>query len=379
MTSKNSVLILTSHYFPNVGGVETHLSDLTKALVKRKWKVVVATYKPLARRIKTKTYEVNGGLKIYRMPWPGFNFVYKLWRYPFLEFIYLFPGLFIIAGVALVLNREISVIHAQGLAPAVVGLLWAKATRRKVIMSTHNLYFFPKDGMYVNFSRFVLSRLSVLALSDQSAQEIKDIGVPYERVSRYRYWLDLNMFKPIKKEKARKVLNIKGKFVCFFVGRMIETKGVLVLLGAAKKTKDITFIFAGLGPLSSDVERAVEKNKNIFYVGPISSDLVRNYMSAADVVAVPSLVDEGYGRVAMEALATGTPVLAAKKGGLSEVVTSEVGLLIKPTSEEYIKYLKYLSNHPKELIRLASKTRSYARRKFSEKNVEDIISQYKIK
>lgn len=49
MSSKKAVLILTSHFRPNVGGVETHLSDLTLALTKRRWKTIVATYKPLAR------------------------------------------------------------------------------------------------------------------------------------------------------------------------------------------------------------------------------------------------------------------------------------------------------------------------------------------
>lgn len=376
MSSKNSVLILTSHFFPNVGGVETHLSDLTKALTKRKWKVVVATYKPLARRINAKTYEEKGLLTIYRMSWPGFNFVYKLWEHPFLEFVYLFPGLFIVSGVSLLLNPDISVIHAQGLAPAVVGLVWGKIFNKKIIMSTHNLYFFPKSGIYVNFSRFILSRMYVLALSDQSAEEIKSIGVPSARIRRYYYWLDLNIFKPIKKEKAREILNIKGKFVCFFVGRMIETKGVLVLLKAAQKVSKITFIFAGLGPLASEVEKATKKYSNIFYVGPISPETVRTYMSASDVVAVPSLVDEGFGRVAMEALACGTPVLAAKKGGLSEAVLPTVGLLIDPTANEYVKNLKYLSKNPKILASLARKTRRYATKKFSENNVDDIISVY---
>ena len=99
-------------------------------------------------------------------------------------------------------------------------------------------------------------------------------------------------------------------------------------------------------------------------------------MSASDFVAVPSTVDEGYGRVAMEALACGTPVFAANKGGLNEVVTKDVGLLVNPNPKDYNNAVKFALTNRKILSNLAKNTRRYALRYFGEKNVEKIIDSY---
>jgi len=371
------VLIVASHFYPNFGGVETHLDDLVRVLAKRGWKVVVATYKPLARNIKAPFFEMSKNLKIYRMPWIGFNIVHRLTPYPVLEFLYLFPGLFIITAISLFLNLNIKVIHAQGLVPTVVSLIWGRILSKKVISSTHNLYFFPKYGLYTMFSKFIFSKVDVtLCLSKGSQLELQKIGVSKKKLAPFRYWLNLGLFRIESKEVLKKELNLTNKFVAFFVGRIIETKGVKVILEVAKKLPRVTFLFGGEGPLSESVKKAASKNKNIIYLGYISQGQVKKYMNTSDIVLVPSLVDEGYGRVAMEAIACGTPVLAARRGGLSEVVDSSVGILIEPTAKEYSKWLTYFSKSPSKLQDLAKNTRTYALKNFSEKNVKKIIDAY---
>lgn len=378
MSRKDKVLIVASHFTPNVGGVETHLSGLVEALIRRKWEVIVSTYVPLARSVRVSLFEKRRNLRIYRMPWIGFNIVHKLTPYPFLEFLYLSPGLFLITSLALLLNPDITVLHAQGLVPAVVALILARLTGKKIIMSTHNLYFFPKSGLYTSFTRLVLSSVDkVLCLSDQSLEEIAEIGVPREKLKPFRYWLNLHLFKPLNKKSAKDKTGLSGKFVAFFLGRLIETKGAKVILNASKITSGITYVFAGLGPLAREVEKMQKRNKNIIFLGPVSPEKVRLYMNATDVVVVPSLVDEGYGRVAMEAIACGTPVLSAKRGGLSEVVNPKVGVLIEPTAEQYGKWLMYFKRNQKKLVYLGRNTRGYALVNFSEKNVEKIIESYK--
>jgi glycosyltransferase involved in cell wall biosynthesis len=378
MSKQKSVLVLASHYSPNIGGVETHLSDLVTALRKKNWNVYVATYKPLAISKKAKIYEKSDKLTVYRFPWIGFNIVHKLTPYPPLEFLYLFPGLFLLAGFVLFLNPNLKTIHAQGLVPGVIGLIWAKLLGKRIIMSTHNLYFFPKTGLYRTFSNWVLSAMDyILCLSNQSAEEIKSIGVPSSKVKPYRYWLDLNLFKKVSKDKAKKDLKINGKMI-FFVGRLIETKGVKILLELAKQKLflKINFVFAGVGPLSNEIVVSKKKSSNIQYVGPLRPEQVKLYMNAADLVAVPSLVDEGYGRVAMEAIACGTPVLAANRGGLDEAVSAEVGMLAQPDTEEFGKALHLLINNPKKLANLSAATERYAKKNFSEENVQMITSYY---
>lgn len=380
MEIKNkSVLIVASHFAPNFGGVETHLNDLVPALIRRKWSVFVATYKPLARNVQTPIIEKRRGAVIYRMPWLGFNIVHMLTPYPALEFLYLFPGLFIMSGATLMFHRSIGVIHAQGLVPTVISVIWGRIFNRKVIVSTHNLYFFPKSGIYRNFSRFIFSQADeILCLSKQSEAEMVSIGVPKKKVKPFRYWLNLDLFKKENKLLVRKKLKLEDRFSAFFVGRLIETKGVLVLLETAKRKecKNINFLIGGDGPLAGRIKSFSLKHPNVKYLGYLSQDMVMNYMNASDIVVVPSLVDEGYGRVAMEAISCGRPVLAAKRGGLSEVVSSKVGVLIEPNSTEYAKHLSYFKRNPTKLEKLSKNTRRYALENFSEKNVKRIISAY---
>ena len=97
INKKQTVLIITSHYPPNFGGVESHLQALVSGLIKSSWKVLISTYQPLASMVQAPYFENSKGVSVYRFPWLGFNIVHKLTHYPLLEFLYLFPGLFIIS------------------------------------------------------------------------------------------------------------------------------------------------------------------------------------------------------------------------------------------------------------------------------------------
>lgn len=382
MSKAKKVLIVTSHYTPNIGGVETHLNDLVSALNEHKWRVIVATYQPLAKRTLAPFFEDSSKLTVYRFPWLGFNIVHKLTNYPIFEFLYLFPGLFLITGWSLYRNKDIMAIHAQGLVPAVVSLFWSKVFSKRIIVSTHNLYFFPKSGFYKQFSKFVFSNVDVvLTLSMASQHEVEALGVPKNKILPFRYWLNLKMFKPGSRRKARKEVGIDDReFVVFFIGRLIKTKGVNVILKTAEKLQKlkIKFVIAGSGPLGEEVKKKAAQD-NIVYVGPLPQSKVPVYMSAADLVVAPSLVDEGYGRVAMEAIACGTPVLAAKKGGLSEVVEDGVGWLEKPNVQAFSKKIENLYRNKRSLKKAASNTRKYTLKTFSEKNVQSIIKEYEKK
>jgi len=374
----NCVLIITSHYPPNIGGVESHLQALIEGLKKTNWDVVISTYQPLASKIKVSKIEKGKGLIIYRMPWIGFNLVHRLFPYPILEFLYLFPGLFFISSYSLIRHsKKIGVIHGQGLVPTIVALILGRIFSKKVISSTHNLYFFPENGLYKDFSKFIFSSADkVLTPSKAAKVELIRIGVPTEKIQFFRYWINLEKFAPTNKKIAKQKLNW-DKFTIFFVGRLIETKGVGVLLEVIKKTKsNINFVIAGTGPLASEVEKTAKAGFNLRYLGRIENQNLPKFYSAADLVVVPSLVDEGFGFVVMEAVACGTPVLASDRGGLSDAVSKSTGRLFEPTVDELRSAINNIFSHPNTLKEMEVNCRKYALKNFSEENIEDIIKVY---
>lgn len=368
------ILQLTAHFSPNVGGVETHLDDLVRALTKREYKVFVLTYRPLAAKANWKLFEKGRDSKVFRIPWvPGF--FYKFVEKPFLEFLYLFPGLFLFAPLVLTFFRP-EVVHAHGLVAGAVGVFWGKIFRKRVVITTHSVYQFPKKGLYRDFVKLLFSNTDfVMGLSSKSAEEIKSLGIPKEKVGIFTYWIDLEKFEKVKNAKNK--LDWEGKFIVLFVGRLVVEKGVLELLESAKSwKKNIYLAIAGAGPLGEEVRSMQHELGNLMYLGKVENEKLPPYYSAADLLIVPSTHEEGFGRVILESLACGTPVIAAKRGAIPEAMNETVGRFIRVTPKSIKEEIEYLYKNKDVLKKLSFSTRIFAKRRFSEKNVEKIISSY---
>src|SRR5579859_4644230 len=98
MSKTMNILQLTAHFSPNVGGVETHLTDLVHVLTKRNNTVFVLTYRPLVTKASWKMYEKRKRLEIFRFPWFA-GYFYALVDNPIVEFLYLVPGLLVATPV----------------------------------------------------------------------------------------------------------------------------------------------------------------------------------------------------------------------------------------------------------------------------------------
>lgn len=371
-----NILQLTAHFRPNIGGVETHLNDLCKALIKKGFNILVLTYRPLQTSAKWKMFEKEDSLEIIRIPWIP-NLFYKFVKMPFLEFIYLLPGLFVFIPYIL-LTKRIDVIHAHGLVSGFVGVFWGKLFNKKVIISTHSIYHFPKKGLYKEFVKWIFNNATFcLGLSQQAKAEIKVLGIADNKVNNFTYWIDLEKFKKVA--NAKNILGWEKKFVVLFVGRLVKEKGIKQLVEASHTwDANINLVIIGSGPEEEYVRRQSNKARNIKFLGQIDQDELPLYYNAADLLVIPSTHEEGFGRVILESLACSTPVVAAKRGAIPEAMDNSVGRLISITPQNITNTIEYFYTHPKELIKFSVACRPFAERRFSEKNVETIIRAYKI-
>lgn len=368
------VLQITAHFSPNIGGVETHLEDLVNALIKRKWFVTVLTYRPLTTRVKWKMYESSSNLLIIRIPWLPY-FFYLLISLPLLEFFYLLPGLLFVTPSVLLLKNP-DVIHAHGLVAGLVGVFWGKIFGKRIIISTHSIYSFPKKGMYRNFVSWIFRNADYcLGLSKKATNEILSLGIDKTKVETFIYWIDLEKFKRI--EKAKSNLGWNDKFIVLFVGRLVSEKGLTELLESAKNwDQHINLKIIGSGPYESKIKKVSSQYKNIEFIGVVNQDKLPIYYSGSDILIVPSTSEEGFGRVILEAVACGTPVIGANRGAIPEAINESVGKLIDINPTNIKQAVKYFYIHKEELQKLAKNCRSFAERRYSEKNVKTIISTY---
>lgn len=367
------ILQLSAHFKPNIGGVETHLEDLVNILIKKGHKVFVLTYQPLTTKVNWKIYETSG-FEIFRIPWFT-NLFYRLVNFPAAEFMYLLPGLFFITPLVLII-RNPEVIHAHGLVAGFVGVFWGKVFDKRVIISTHSIYSFPKKGFYRNFAGWIFQHADfVFGLSKQAAAEISSLGISPKKVGNFTYWINLEKFKKI--ENAKNKLDWQDRFTVLFVGRLVKEKGVLELLESIKIwDKNIDLKIVGSGPLEAEVKKTVSKYKNIELIGMIDQNKLPMYYSGSDILIVPSVSEEGFGRVILESLACGTPVIGAKRGAIPEAMDGSVGRLIDITPGNISKVVLYFYQNRDKLEKIEQNCRIFAERRYSEKNAETIIQSY---
>ncbi len=160
----------------------------------------------------------------------------------------------------------------------------------------------------------------------------------------------------IKKQKQNNIINFT------FVGRINDWKGYDILLEAFnlllnKGIDNIKLKIVG-SPSNNSLNLLEElkiriqeiNSKKIEYI-PFTKDIDNIYLNT-DILVVPSKKPEPFGRVAIEAMSFGIPVIATNHGGLSEIIIDNfTGFLIEPNSVKKLSesMLKFIRN--KDLIR----------------------------
>ena len=382
-TKKNKgVLIIVPTFSPNVGGVETHMDDLVRLLNEKRFNIYVHTYSPITTPgVSWKPKEQWDNVHIWRYRWFGKTLLHRLETKPLLHFLYLTPYLLVRTLVFMLFNRaKIDLIHAQGFNAAFIGGILKKLFKKPLIVSTHALYDIKPNSRNAERIRGIISGAdAVLTLARTSHEELVSFGIDAQKIREYRYWIDLETFKPFKdKAGLKERLGITGDFIVLFVGRLTEIKGVRELAAAASMLPQMNFVFIGTGPLEGFLMEKSAQEKNIQFLGrKTGQDLVSAY-NAAHILCIPSQYREGFGRVVMEALACGIPVVASNKGALTLALDESVAILVDPTAENLKNALSKLQADKRLYSQLQQNSRLYAERFFSEKNAEAILDTYRI-
>ncbi len=119
-----------------------------------------------------------------------------------------------------------------------------------------------------------------------------------------------------------------------YAGRLVRVKGILTLLEAMRRlNSDVTLNIAGTGELEEEVRRFVAEHRltNVRLLGHLSTDELARLVRRSLFTVVPSEWYENYSMTVIESLASGTPVVGARMGGIPEQITHGVnGLLFAP-------------------------------------------------
>jgi glycosyltransferase involved in cell wall biosynthesis len=166
-----------------------------------------------------------------------------------------------------------------------------------------------------------------------------------------------------------------------FVGRISAEKGIATLLASWNiQGQRVPLKIVGDGPMRAEVKRATNNSSSkVEYLGSKSPEDVSVLMSRAAFLIFPSTCYETFGRVAMEAFATGTPVLAANIGAIAEITDNgRTGLHFRPGDpSDLAAKVDWLLSHPEKLAHMRKEARrEYELKYTAERNYEILMGIY---
>ncbi|HET6660666.1 MAG TPA: glycosyltransferase family 4 protein [Rubrobacter sp.] len=171
-----------------------------------------------------------------------------------------------------------------------------------------------------------------------------------------------------------------GGGYALFVGRLAPEKGTGTMLAAWERLGTrIPLKIVGDGLLRDRVVEAAARQSNVEWLGHRPVEEVHALMGKADMLVFPSEWYETFGRVAVEAFAAGTPVIAANIGAVAELVEhGRTGLEFRPGDpEDLVTQVEWAMSHPAELRRMRDEVRAEFEAKYTaERNYRALMKIY---
>jgi glycosyltransferase involved in cell wall biosynthesis len=179
----------------------------------------------------------------------------------------------------------------------------------------------------------------VFSVCESLKKKAIELGAIPERVVVIPNGVEEGQFGRSNRDEARSRLQLDsgGRFV-LCVSNLVPIKGVDILVRAMLSvTDDVKLVVVGDGAELDRLRRLAVRigvSERILFAGKQPPDDVPLWMAAANVVALASRA-EGHPNVILESLASGTPVVATRVGGVPEILTSErFGVVVEPEDPE---------------------------------------------
>lgn len=315
-----NILMHTVYYAPEVGGLESHVHFLCRALAARGHTVRVVTS---ASQPGLPSYETLDGVEVWRTWLPARNTVgwaaHSFGSLPrFVE-----------------LGAEADILHAQDIAAVPPCILARGTTETPVVTTYHTSHFLRRaDSRFWRpiFRGFLRAADHNLAASRQIADVGEEIA-PGVCVEPLTNGVDTEAFR--RAESSRGTRDANRPFRLIVPRRLVEKNGVEHFVRAMPliaRDLAVEAIIIGDGPERARLEslaRELGVSDRIRFLGTRPHAEMPGLFSSSDLAVFPSLM-EATSVAALEAMACELPVAATNVGGLPEIVDDGVGGLCEP-------------------------------------------------
>ena len=295
--------------------------------------------------------------------------------------------------VWLIFKEKPDIVHSHSSKAGILGRMAAKIVGVPHIIHTpHGHVFYGHFGFLASkiflWVEKVFSRLTdrIVALTDGEKNDYINLSVcSPDKLLKIHSGVDLKQFMQPNGNLAekRRSLGLEQKeAVIGFVGWLIPIKGPEYLLKAMDyiwpEHPETSLVMVGKGDLDVDLRaEALRKNVNgkVKFLG--WREDIDEIMPIFDMLVLPSL-NEGMGRVLVEAMAAGKPVVASRVGGIPDLVRhGETGYLVPPADEKALANgIKKLLDDPGRAKQMGQQGKEYCRQFSLEAMIEKLDDLY---
>ena len=312
----------------------------------RFWKNIVIVSQSRSKKIQTSKHK-----NIY-------GFLLPLIANKYLNVLYFtFFGFFKIRQLIKKYNFEVFQASAAG--GAILALIVSKLYRKKFIFEVQgDIFDYPShvggrvhSSLVKLFSRILAKRADYIRIvSPFLYKPLARLNINREKIFLIPPRCDSKLFSKQNINSDKPKVYRENQYNLLFVGNLLNAKGVDILLEAfaliEKENSNIGLVFAGDGEEKERLMTRSKKlgvNKKVMFLGRVEYGSIPTLMYYADILILPS-IEEGFGRVLLEAMSMHLPIIASNVGGIPLVIDDRKdGLLFEVgdvgTLKEHVLFL----------------------------------------
>lgn len=340
--------MVSDFFFPQPGGVESHIYQLSTKLVDLGHKVIIITHS-YGDRVGIRW--LTNGIKVYYCP---FFVIYRSATFPtFFSFFPLFRNI--------ILRENIDIVHGHASLSNFCheAILHARTMGIRTVFTDHSLFGFADAGSILTnkLLKFALSDVDHVICVSHTCKEntVLRAALDPSMVSVIPNAVVSENFQPLNYKTANAQPGMSGgqrppqhrlgpndPITIVVISRLFYNKGVDLLIAAIPRILEnhpnTRFIIAGDGPKGIDLEQMIEQNvlqEKVQLLGSIRHEEVRDVMVKGNIYLHPSLT-EAFGTVIVEAASCGLYVVCTQVGGIPEVLPSHMTVFAKPEEDDLV-------------------------------------------
>ncbi|KAK3703306.1 Phosphatidylinositol N-acetylglucosaminyltransferase GPI3 subunit [Vermiconidia calcicola] len=359
----NIARMVSDFFYPQPGGVESHIYQLSTKLIDRGHRVIIITHaygSPYPNR--TGIRYLTNRLKVYHLPhWVVFRsttFPTVFSSFPLLRQIFIREQIQIVHGHASLSNLGLE------------GLLHARTMGLGTVFTDHSLFGFSDAAsiMANKLLKFSLSDVGHVICVSHTCKENTTLRASLNplAVSVIPNAVVPSSFQPLQPGEAPKSssshllppppdpshpLGPGDPITIIVISRLFYNKGTDLLISALpillKQHLNLRFIIAGSGPKAIDLEQTLDSlpqqlvyhpstgQSRVVLLGSIRHEEVRDVMVRGHLLLSTSLT-EAFGTVLVEAASCGLMVVATRVGGVPEVLPGNMTVFVRPEVEDIV-------------------------------------------